>query len=114
MNIPAAAADAPPALRPAITGPGAWKRLRRLVAASSYSSLTEAGASLGIHSTVLVAQINRLGREFGHRLLNRVAGQQTMQPTAYGEQIIAAIREASATRRADDISPRRSRKTTPV
>jgi hypothetical protein len=26
MDILAAAADAPPALRPAITGPGAWKR----------------------------------------------------------------------------------------
>jgi hypothetical protein len=37
-----------------------------------------------------------------------------MHPTAYGEKIIAAIREASATRPADDISPRRSRKTTPV
>lgn len=34
MDISAAAADAPPALRPAITGPGAWKRLRRLAAAS--------------------------------------------------------------------------------
>src|ERR1700728_3456341 len=33
MDIAAAAADAPPVLRPAITGPGAWKRLRRLAAA---------------------------------------------------------------------------------
>ncbi|HUY44999.1 MAG TPA: TniQ family protein [Streptosporangiaceae bacterium] len=114
MDIPAAAADAPPALRPAITGPGAWKRLRRLAAASSYSSLSEAGAGLGIDPTVLVTQINRLEREFGHRLLDRVAGQRTMQPTAYGEKIIAAVREASATRPADDIGPRRSRKTTPV
>jgi molybdenum-dependent DNA-binding transcriptional regulator ModE len=106
MDIAAAAADAPPALRPAITGPGAWKRLRRLAAASSYSSLSEAGASLGIDPTVLVSQINRLEREFGHRLLDRVAGQRTMQPTAYGEKIIATIRAASTTRPADDIGPR--------
>lgn len=114
MDIPAAAADAPPALRPAITGPGAWKRLRRLAAAGSYSSLTEAGASLGIDPTVLVTQVNRLEREFGHRLLDRAAGQRAMQPTSCGQKIIAAIRAASATRPADDISPRRSRKTTPV
>jgi hypothetical protein len=112
MDIPAAAADAPPTLRPAITGPGAWKRLRRLAAASSYSSLSEAGASLD--PTVLVSQVNRLEREFGHRLLDRAAGQHAMQPSAYGEKIIAAIREASATRPADDIGPRRPRKTTPV
>jgi len=47
-------------------------------------------------------------------LLDRVAGQRTMQPTAYGQKIIAAIREASAARPADDIGPRRSRKTTPA
>jgi DNA-binding transcriptional LysR family regulator len=80
----------------------------------SYSSLSEAGASLGIDPTVLVTQINRLERECGHRLLDRVAGQRTMQPTAYGQKIIAAIRAASATRPADDIGPCRSRKTTPV
>ena len=42
MNITAAAAASPPILRPAITGPGAWKRLNRLAAASSYPSLREA------------------------------------------------------------------------
>lgn len=114
MDIAAAAAAAPPVLRPAITGPGAWKRLRRLAAASSYSSLSEAGASLGIDPAVLVSQINRLERELGHRLLDRVAGQRTMQPTAYGQKIIAAIREASATRPADNIGPCSSRKTPPV
>jgi Bacterial regulatory helix-turn-helix protein, lysR family len=110
MDILAAAADAPPALRPAMTGPGAWKRLRRLAAATSYSSLTEAGASLGIDPTVLASQVSRLERELGHRLLDRVVGQRTMHPTAHGEKIIAAIRGASATGPADDISPRRSRK----
>ena len=76
--------------------------------------MTEAGAGLGIESPVLVSQINRLERELGHRLLDRVAGQRTMQPIAYGQKIIAAIRQASATRPADDIGPRRSRKTTPA
>jgi hypothetical protein len=35
-------------------------------------------------------------------------------PTAYGQKIIATIREASATRPAGDIRPRRPRKTTPA
>jgi hypothetical protein len=114
MDIAAATADAPPVLRPAITGPGAWKRLSRLAAASSYSSLSEAGASLGIDPTVLVSQVNRLEREFGHRLLDRVPGQRAMQPTACGQKIIAAIRAASATRPADGIGPRRSGRTPPL
>jgi len=111
MDIAAATAAAPPVLRPAITGPGAWKRLRRLAAASSYSSLSLAASSLGIEPSVLISQVNRLEREVGHRLLDRIPGQQAMQPTAYGQKVIAAIRAASATRPASDIRPRRSRKT---
>jgi transcriptional regulator with XRE-family HTH domain len=71
MDIAAATADAPPVLRLAITGPGAWKRLGRLAAASSYPSLRQAAASLDIEHSVLISQVNRLEREFGHRLLDR-------------------------------------------
>jgi hypothetical protein len=87
--------------------------IRMDIPASSYSSLTEAGAGLGIDLAVLVTQINRLEREFGHRLLDRAAGQRAMQPTAYGQKIIAAIRAASATRPDDYIGPRRPKKTPP-
>jgi Bacterial regulatory helix-turn-helix protein, lysR family len=113
MDIAAAAAAAPPILRPAITGPGAWKRLSRLAAASSYPSLREAAASLGIGHTVLITQVNRLERELGHRLLDRAPGQHAMQPTAYGRNVIAAIRAANVAGRADDIRPRRLKKMPP-
>ncbi len=110
MDIAAATADTPPVLRPAITGPGAWKRLSRLAAASGYSSLRQAADGLGIEHSVLISQVNRLEREFGHRLLDRAPGQQAMQPTAYGQQVVAAIRAASATRPTNHIRPHRSRK----
>jgi hypothetical protein len=60
MDIAAATAGAPPVLRPAITGPGAWKRLSRLAAASSYSSLRQAAASLGIEHSVLISRSTAL------------------------------------------------------
>ena len=85
-------------------------RLSRLAAAGSYSSLSLAAFSLGIEPSVLISQVNRLEREVGHRLLDRVPGQQAMRPAAYGQKVIAAIRAASATRPASDIRPRRSRK----
>ncbi|MGI8450181.1 MAG: TniQ family protein [Streptosporangiaceae bacterium] len=94
MNITAAAAAAPPLLQPAITGPGAWKRLHHLAEASRYPSLSHAAASLGIHHTVLITQVNRLERELGQRLLERAPGQHAMRPTAYGRKIIAAIHAA--------------------
>jgi DNA-binding transcriptional LysR family regulator len=69
-----------------------------------------AAASLGIEHSVLISQVNRLERELGHRLLDRAPGQQAMQPTAYGQKVIAAIRAASATRHTNDIRPRRPKK----
>jgi hypothetical protein len=94
MDIAAAAAAAPPLLRPAITGPGAWIRLHRLAEASRYTSLSHAATSLGISHTALITQVNRLERELGQRLLDRTAGQTTMRPTPYGAKIIATIRAA--------------------
>lgn len=98
MNITAAAAAAPPLLRPAITGPGAWKRLHRLAQASRYPSLKDAATSLTIHHGALITQIKRLEREFGEPLLERAAGQRAMQPTAFGKTVIAAIRAAERRR----------------
>jgi len=94
MNITTAAAAAPPLLRPAITGPGAWKRLHHLAEASRHPSLRHAAASLGIHHTVLITQVNRLERELGQRLLERAPGQHAMRPTTHGRKIIATIRTA--------------------
>jgi molybdenum-dependent DNA-binding transcriptional regulator ModE len=94
MNITAAAAAAPPPLRPAITGPGAWKRLHHLAEASRYPSLSHAATALGIHHTVLITQVKRLERELGQRLLERAPGQHTMRPTTYGRKIVTAIRTA--------------------
>lgn len=91
MNVTAAAAAAPRILRPAITGPRAWNRLRRLAEASRYPSLSQAAASLGISHTALIVQVGRLEREFGRRLLERAPGQSAMRPTAYGQEVISAV-----------------------
>lgn len=37
-------------------------------------------------------------REAGQRLLDRAPGRQAMQPTAFGQQVIAAIRAAESSR----------------
>lgn len=94
MDVTAAAAAAPPLLRPAITGPGAWNRLHHLAGASRYPSLSQAATSLGIRYSTLTTQVGRLERELGERLLERAPGQRTMRPTGYGRKIIAAVRAA--------------------
>jgi molybdenum-dependent DNA-binding transcriptional regulator ModE len=105
MNIPAAAAAAPLILRPTVTGPGAWKRLRRLAAASPYSSLSQAATRLGISPTVLTTQVNRLEHELGQRLLERAPGQKAMRPTPFGRKVIAAIRAAERRQARDSSQP---------
>jgi hypothetical protein len=92
MNIPAAAAAAPPLLRPAITGPQAWKRLHRFAEATRHPTLGKTATALGIHTSILIDHLNRLEREFGQPLLERVDGVRTTRPTSLGENVVAAVR----------------------
>lgn len=68
------------------------------------------GLSLGLLHTADRGGVLVLERELGHRLLDRAPGQQAIQPTAYGQKVVAAIRAASATRPTNDVRPHRSRK----
>jgi hypothetical protein len=92
MNIPAAAAAAPPLLRPAITGPNAWQRLHRFADATRHATFRRAAAALGIHSATLIDHVNRLEHEFGQPLLKRSGRRRVMRPTVLGQQVVAAVR----------------------
>jgi hypothetical protein len=94
MNIPAAAAAAPPLLRPAITGLNAWQRLHRFADATRHPTFGKAAAALGIHIATLIDHINRLEREYGQPLLERLDDRRIMQPTKLGQDVIAAVRAA--------------------
>jgi hypothetical protein len=98
MNIPAAAAAAPPMLRPAITGPNAWQRLHRFAEATRHPTLGQASTALGIQLPVLIGHLNRLEREFGQPLQERAGLRRTASPTTLGRKVTAAVR---ATRRAN-------------
>lgn len=101
MNIPAAAAAAPPLLRPAITGPNAWRRLHRFANATAHPTFTQAAAALGLQQTVLIHHLDRLEQEFGQHLVERnpKSGRRTTRPTTFGRRIIAAVRRAPPRRR---------------
>ncbi len=94
MNVPAAAAAAPPLLRPAITGPNAWQRLHRFADATLHPTFGKAATALGIHIATLIDHINRLEHEYGQPLLERLDNRRTMQPTKLGQEVIAAVRAA--------------------
>jgi hypothetical protein len=92
MNLTAAAAAAPPILRPAITGPGCWRRLHRFAETSRYPTIREASIGLGVQHTTLITQIKRLEHELGQRLLERAPGRRPIRPTPFGHTVITAVR----------------------
>jgi hypothetical protein len=88
----AQATIAPPALQPALTGPGACDRLRRFAAAVEHPTITAAATALGIHQGALTMQINRLERDLGGQLLTRAERGHPMRLTPFGRKVVAAIR----------------------
>ena len=89
------AADLPAPIAKALTSPYAWQRLNRFAAAIGYQTLSEAAEHLGITQSTLVTQINRLERDIGGPLLERAERGRPMNPTALGEQVLAALHRAS-------------------
>ncbi|MFF1795829.1 LysR family transcriptional regulator [Kitasatospora sp. NPDC058263] len=83
---------APRILRPALSGQGANERLSRFAAASGYPSLSAAASGLGLNTFTLVAQINRIEREFGGPLLLRAERGRPMALTPLGRKVLRAIR----------------------
>jgi molybdenum-dependent DNA-binding transcriptional regulator ModE len=86
------ATTAPHVLRPALTGHGAWGRLRRFAAAAEHPTIGTAATALGLNPPTLVTQINRLERDLGGQLLTRAERGQPMVLTPLGRKVIAAIR----------------------
>lgn len=87
------AATAPALIRPALTGIRGWERLQRFAAASTYANLSIAAENLGIATSTLNNQINRIERELGMSLLIRAWHERPMQPTDDGECVVRAIRD---------------------
>jgi hypothetical protein len=83
-----------PILGPALTDSYSWDRLQRFAAAAGHRSLRSAARTLGNHPTCLFKQVHRLERDLGAQLLIRTPTRyQTMQLTALGTEIVAAVRK---------------------
>ncbi|RSN60741.1 hypothetical protein DMH01_15810 [Amycolatopsis sp. WAC 04182] len=82
------ATTAPRALRPALTGTGAWTRPHRFAATADHSTLTIAAGTLDIDLSTLLGQSNRLEHDLGGQLLTRAERNQPMQVTPLGGRII--------------------------
>jgi len=89
------ASDLPAPIAKALTSPYAWQRLNRFAASIGYQTLSEAAEHLDITQSTLVTQINRLERDIGGPLLERAERGRPMNPTALGEQVLAALHRAS-------------------
>ena len=89
------ASDFPAQIAKALTSPYAWQRLNRFAAATGHRTLSEAAEHLGITESTLIIQINRLERDIGGPLLERAERGRPMVPTALGEQVLAALHQAS-------------------
>ena len=89
------APDLPVPIGKALTSPYAWQRLNRFAAVIGYQTLSEAAEHLGITQPTLVTQISRLERDIGGPLLERAERGRPMTPTALGEQVLAALHQAS-------------------
>lgn len=82
----------PQILRPALSGVGGWERLQRLAEASRYRTLQLAAQELGLNQFALVDQVNRLEKDFGNSVLVRAKRGRPMQLTAFGVQVVTAVR----------------------
>ncbi|MCW1959166.1 MAG: TniQ family protein [Mycobacterium sp.] len=85
-------AEAPELIRPALQGSGGLQRLQRFAQLSAFATLTEAAAELETSEAVLSAQISRLEREIGSKLLVRAQTGRPMELTEVGRQVITAVR----------------------
>lgn len=93
------AAAVPAILRAALTGPFAWQRLDRFVAALRYATIREAAKALGATQPALTAQIARLEGDLGQALLERAERGRPMKPTPFGKRVAAAVGKVPAAER---------------
>ncbi|MET4610624.1 hypothetical protein ABIC28_001602 [Rhodococcus sp. PvR044] len=86
------ASDYPEPLSLALTGEGAWTRLRRLDALMTHRSFHAAAAAEGTHEGVLSTQLARLERETRCRLLERSHASDSVVPTERGAELLGQYR----------------------
>jgi hypothetical protein len=86
----------PRIIQQALTGTGAWERLRRFQSAMLYPTMSKASEALGIGSSVLTTQINRLERDVGAELYSRAVRGQPMQLTGQGRALVTALARISS------------------
>ena len=68
------------------------ERLERFAAAADFPNLSIAATELGVHSSTLFTQINRLEKDLNVTLFTRAERGHRMQLTAEGSQVVATIR----------------------
>ena len=82
----------PAILRPALASVGGWERLQRFADVSSYGTLGAGAKELGLNQFALIDQVNRLERDLGTRVLIRAKSGHPMTLTAFGSQVVTAVR----------------------
>jgi hypothetical protein len=82
----------PAVLKPALAGQGGWERLQRLAEIARFPTLQAAAAHLNTHRTTLGHQIALLERDLGNAVLDPADGHRGHELTAFGEEVIAAVR----------------------
>jgi hypothetical protein len=81
----------PRIIQQALTGTGAWERLRRFHNAMNYPTLSQAAEASGVRQSVLTTQIGRLERDVGAELYIRAVRGQPMQLTHQGCILVTAL-----------------------
>jgi DNA-binding transcriptional LysR family regulator len=81
----------PRIIRLALTGDGAWERLRRFQAAMRYPTLGKAADALGLEQTALTSQFSRLERDIGAELYTRAVRGRPMSLTRRGRALLTVL-----------------------
>ena len=86
----------PAVLKPALAGQGGWERLQRLAEIARFPTLRAAAAHLNAHRTTLGHQVALIERDLGDAVLDPADGHRTHELTAFGEEVVAAVRVLAA------------------
>ena len=82
----------PALLKPALAGQGGWERLQRLAELARFPTLQAAAAHLNSYRTTLGHQVALIERDLGNAVLEPADGHRRQQLTAFGEEVVAAVR----------------------
>lgn len=84
----------PELLRPALTGPASWKRLRVLAELPGHPDIASAAEALSLHPATVWHYLDRLEKELSGELVHGTGKRRrTTTPTAFGGQVIQAVHD---------------------